>query len=142
MANSKGWKPGRWKAVCDRCGFRFHSDALKLEWDGLRVCNGCYETRNPQEFLRVTPEKIVPPWVRPEGPDNLQYICWIWARSPYADLGEADCAIVGGDPLPYVFLEELKGNTVTVSDPDDFFFGQLYLDDLAILFNEFNMGYQ
>ena len=91
MAYSKGWKGGRWKAVCDRCGFRFHSDALKLEWTGLRVCNGCFETRNPQDFLRVQQEKIAPDWVRPEGTDTFNYICSVFAQGG-ADYAEADCA--------------------------------------------------
>lgn len=97
MAFSKGWKPGRWKVVCDRCGFRFHSDALKLEWTGLRVCSGCFETRNPQDFLRVQPEKIVPEWVRPEPADTFASTCDLWSASPMADFGGADCCTVGGN---------------------------------------------
>lgn len=104
-----GWKGGRWSALCDRCGFRFHSDELKLEWDGLRVCiDGCWEQRNPQDFLRVPPEEIVPPWTRPEPEDGFLNICYLWARSAYAGLGEAGCMQAGNNLFPYQFLVDLK----------------------------------
>jgi hypothetical protein len=77
MANSKGWKPGRWKAVCDRCGFRYHSDKLNQEWTGLRVCPSCIESRNPQDFLKLPTETIVPPWTRPEVPDTFVTVNYI-----------------------------------------------------------------
>ena len=62
----KGWKPGRWSAICDRCGFRYHSDAILKEWTGLMVCNPCHDSRHPQDFIRVRSEHVVPPWTRPE----------------------------------------------------------------------------
>jgi hypothetical protein len=99
MANSTGWKPGRWKVVCDRCGFRFHSDALKEEWTGLMVCSGCWETRHPQDFIKVPLERITPPWTRVEAGDTFDNapVCTLWTSSPMADIGTADCAIVGGN---------------------------------------------
>lgn len=100
MAFSKGWKPGRWKVVCDRCGFRFHSDALKLEWTGLRVCSGCFETRNPQDFLKLHPEKIVPEWTRPETTDTFLYMCTIYTQGG-ADHAEADCAKADALYVPF-----------------------------------------
>lgn len=108
MSYSPGWKPGRWSVICDVCGFRYHSDKLKKRWDGLMVCQQDMETRHPQEFLRVQPEKIVPPWVRPESSDTLTYICYLWALSGYADLAEADCARADYAALPYTFLRDLK----------------------------------
>lgn len=94
----QGWKPGRWRAICDRCGFQFKSDELKLEWDGLRVCSKCWETRHPQELIRVRPEKIVPPWTRPEATDDFVNVCTQCSSSAYADIGTADCMIVGNYP--------------------------------------------
>ena len=58
------WKRGSWNAVCDVCGFKLKSHQLKLRWDGLYVCSKDWETRHPQEFLRLTPEKVAVPWVR------------------------------------------------------------------------------
>lgn len=63
------YKPGQWNAICDRCGFKFKSSELKKDWQGLMVCEHDYELRNPQDFLRVRPEKIAPDWARPESVD-------------------------------------------------------------------------
>ena len=62
----KGQWPGTWATICDVCGFRFPSDQLKLRWDGLRVCKDDFETRHPQDFIRIREEKIAPDWVRPK----------------------------------------------------------------------------
>lgn len=57
---------GDWNALCDRCGFKFKASMLRKEWTGLRVCSCCYETRHPQDLLKVEPEQISVPWTRPE----------------------------------------------------------------------------
>lgn len=103
-----GWKPGRWSAICDRCGFRFHSDKLKLEWTGLRVCGGCYETRNPQDFLKVIPEKIVSDWIRDEATDTFLHVCYLWELSAYPGLGVPGCMIAGNTAQPGLFLKTLR----------------------------------
>lgn len=36
------------KAICDRCGFTVPYLALQTEWNGLRVCNECFEVKHPQ----------------------------------------------------------------------------------------------
>ena len=59
------WESGRWKVQCDRCGFWFKSNALRLEWTGYRVCCDCFETRHPQEFMQGKADRQAPPWVRP-----------------------------------------------------------------------------
>lgn len=87
----QGWKPGRWSAICDRCGLEYNSDQLKTEWTGLMVCAPCWEPRHPQDFIRARPEKIVPPWTRPEPEDTFIYVCSIFAWGG-ADTAEADCA--------------------------------------------------
>lgn len=33
------------------------------------VCQSDYELRNPQDFLRIRPEHVAPPWVRPQPVD-------------------------------------------------------------------------
>lgn len=118
--STQGWKPGRWKAVCDRCGFRFHSDQLKLEWDGLRVCQPCWEPRHPQDFLKVFPDTIAPPWVRPEPQDSFLYICSLWGASGYADLAEADCARADNTTFSYsdlvIFKNEQLYNYLLLGD--------------------------
>ncbi len=105
------YKPGAWNAICDICGFRFKSDQLKKNWKGLMVCEADFETRHPQEFIRVRPERISVPWVRPEGEDQFLRICWIWSRAAYAGLGTAGCMRAGDTPIPYAdLLKQRDGN--------------------------------
>jgi len=35
-------------ALCDRCGFRYKLLELRKEWNGLFVCQECYEPKHPQ----------------------------------------------------------------------------------------------
>lgn len=65
---------GKWNAICDRCGFKYKSDQLRKEWNGLRTCSGggtnnCWEERHPQDFVRGKADRQKPAWVRPEGGD-------------------------------------------------------------------------
>jgi hypothetical protein len=108
MSYKPGWKPGRWSAICDVCGFRFHSDQLYKRWDGLEVCRKDLEARHPMDFIRAFKEKITPDWVRPEPSDTMQNVCYIWDSSGYADLASADCAHADGHAQTYAFLYGLK----------------------------------
>lgn len=65
-----GYHKGKWKCVCDRCGFDHLNTDLRLEWTGLRVCRECFEERHPQEAIRGVPDRQAPPWVRPAPPDD------------------------------------------------------------------------
>lgn len=56
---------GQWNAICDICGFKFKSSELKENWKGLRVCSHDYESRHPQELLRIRTDEVTVPWVRP-----------------------------------------------------------------------------
>ena len=76
MANNY-YKPGKWNALCDSCGFKFKSDELKLRWDGLMVDEACWEPRQPQDFLRAVKETSnTLPWTRPydAGEGEVPYI--------------------------------------------------------------------
>lgn len=69
-----GFVSGQHNAICDRCGFKYKSGQLRLEWNGLRTCcgastNGCWEERHPQEFVKARADKQAPKWTRPEAPD-------------------------------------------------------------------------
>ena len=61
--------PGEWKVVCDVCGFWHSSNDVRKRWDGAIVCRKDFETRHPQDFLRVRAETVAPPYVRPEPTD-------------------------------------------------------------------------
>lgn len=104
MSYKAGWKPGRWSAICDVCGFKYHSDRLTKRWDGLMVCHKDNETRHPADLLRVTPDNPNPPWTRPETPDTFVSYCSIESVSAYADLGTADCMQADNHQFTYAFL--------------------------------------
>lgn len=110
MSYTPGWEPGRWSAICDVCGFRFHSNELRDRWDGLKVCEKDWEPRHPQDFLRAKKETISPPWVRPEVADtfNNAPTCFLWTESSYAGLGTAGCMKAGNTTFTYNYLIELK----------------------------------
>lgn len=51
-------------ARCDRCGFVYGYLELKKEWNGLKVCDECYEPKHPQLdpiVHRVDPEALREP---------------------------------------------------------------------------------
>lgn len=98
---------GQWNTLCDRCGFKFKNVELKKEWTGLMVCSDCFELRNQQDFIRIKPERVAPPWVRPEPPDQFVSICYIWQQSAYVGLATVGCALVGNTSLPYDDLYDL-----------------------------------
>jgi hypothetical protein len=86
------YKPGVWKALCDVCGFEFKSDKLKQRWDGMMVCSEDFETRHPQDLLRVPRENPSVPWTRP---DNVQY-----ATNFYLETENGDVLTFGNDNIP------------------------------------------
>lgn len=95
---------GQWNAICDVCGFKKKSIDLRKRWDGLMVCRQDWEQRHPQELLRVKPEKITPPWVRPESTDEFTLVCTIVTSSGYTGLGTAGCMQAGNQAFTYAYL--------------------------------------
>lgn len=65
------FKLGDWNALCDVCGFKFKASKLRKRWDGLMVCNVDYETRHPQDLIRVPKDTQAVPWTRPEPADTF-----------------------------------------------------------------------
>ena len=43
---------GCYNMICDKCGFKFKNKDIRVQWDGLQVCKGCWEIRQPQDFVR------------------------------------------------------------------------------------------
>lgn len=102
MSHSKGWL-----AICDRCGFEYHSFELKKEWNGLMTCPACWEPRHPQDFVRSVRDEQSVPWTRPEPEDVFVQICYIDGSSGYAGMAIAGCAIAGNQTFTAQFLREL-----------------------------------
>jgi hypothetical protein len=62
---------GKWNAICDRCGKKYKFSMLKKEWDGLYVCNSCWEPRQPQDYIRGIRDNMSVPISRPEAPNSF-----------------------------------------------------------------------
>ena len=54
-------------AICDRCGFRYGLRELRKEWNGLKTCPECYESKHPQ--LNPVRKVTDPQAVREPRPD-------------------------------------------------------------------------
>src|SRR3990167_4541063 len=65
--------PGRWLAICDVCALRHYNTDLRKDWRGLMVCQQDFESRHPQDFLRVRADNPAVPWTRPESLDSFRH---------------------------------------------------------------------
>jgi len=89
---------GDWNTICDVCGLKFKASELRKDWRGLMVCSHDWETRHPQDFLRVPVDNPAVPWVRPQGEDQFvptTYICLPENSVAVAGVGVAGCMVAG-----------------------------------------------
>ena len=99
---SKGWnyKSADWYVICDSCAKKIKASHSKHRWDGLIVCDGCFEHRHSQDFIKVRQDKITVPFLRPRPEDvfvSVSYTgdtltCTPMSRSGVAGIGVAGCA--------------------------------------------------
>ena len=47
-----GYKPGDHWVECQRCGFDVYASNARTEWTGAVVCEGCFDFRQTQDFVR------------------------------------------------------------------------------------------
>jgi hypothetical protein len=80
---------GSYNVICDRCGFKYKHFELRKEWTGLMVCNKCWETRHPQDFVRGVADQQAVPISRPESTDV--FLCS--SSSGVAGRAIAGCAL-------------------------------------------------
>lgn len=87
MGHADFLRNGDWNGICDKCGKKFKFSDLKLEWDGLYVCtaNGCWEPRQPQDYLRGIPDNMSVPISRPGGGNLFLDTIW-WEIYPVASI--------------------------------------------------------
>ena len=71
---------GESNAICDRCGQKLKSGVMRTAWNGLFVCPPCFETRQPQDFVKARYDKITVPITRPRPNDAFIDV-------PYIDTG-------------------------------------------------------
>lgn len=70
------------------------------------VCKDDWEPRHPQELIKPMPTERPLPWTRPEPSDQFisvtydpsTFVCSLTDQYGVADIGAADCAIVGNVP--------------------------------------------
>jgi hypothetical protein len=92
MSTPQYWDNGTWNTICDVCGRQFRAFQLTKRWDGLMVCAGDWETRQPQDFVRGVADTQAPPYTRPEQQDTFVFFCTQQTAQGAADYGVADCA--------------------------------------------------
>lgn len=104
MASYRGQRIGRadylskseHNAICDRCGFKVKSNHLKLQWNGLMCCdssvNNCWESRNPQDFVRGVPDNSS---VTPSRPDSNHARITYWPYPCIAGILLAGVSVTG-----------------------------------------------
>lgn len=63
---------GSHKFICDVCNLEYPSEEKHKRWDGKIVCSWDYETRHPQDFVRIPKENTSIPDPRP--PTDPVYI--------------------------------------------------------------------
>ena len=82
MGHADYYKSGTYNGLCDRCGSKFKFSDLKLEWDGLYVCtaNGCWEARQPQDYVKGVRDDMAVPVSRPDQPSV--FLDTLWATTP------------------------------------------------------------
>jgi len=90
MGHADYLRNGDYNAICDRCGSKFKFSQLKLEWDGLYVCtaNGCFENRQPQDYVKGVRDDMSVPVSRPDQPSVFLDTIWIEVSS-IASIGKA-----------------------------------------------------
>jgi len=106
MSYKSRWDNGGWLVICDQCGRKYKDSELRLRWDGLMVCPGDWEPRQPQDFVHGVADIQAPPWARSEQSDLFIGVCTLVGINGLADYGTADCALAGYNngyrPPPYV----------------------------------------
>ena len=71
MSTPQYYDNGSFNVICDVCGRQYRAFQLTQRWDGLMVCQGDWEPRQPQDFVRGVADKMAPPWTRPEPADTF-----------------------------------------------------------------------
>lgn len=77
MSYKPSYEAGKWKVLCDRCGFTYKSDELKQEWTGLMVCDSCWEARHPVDFIKAPVGEKALPWTRGEATDQFVTVDYV-----------------------------------------------------------------
>jgi hypothetical protein len=107
MSYKPSWDNGGWKTVCDSCGRVFKNNELQLRWDGLMVCSGDWEIRQPQDFVHGVADIQAPPFTRPESSDSFIPINYTQQPNETIDVTEV---------LAKIFTRAAESESVTVTE--------------------------
>lgn len=64
MGRADFFKLGDHNVICDKCGFKYKSSAMRKQWDNLYVCHECFDVRHPQDFVRSIKDNQTVPIAR------------------------------------------------------------------------------
>jgi len=95
MGQADYYAEGDYNAVCSRCGSKFKMSMLRKHWQGMMRCPTCWEPRQPQDFVRATPDVQTPPWVQPWPAPTYNALCTPQGTSAVPGEAEPGCAVPG-----------------------------------------------
>jgi len=98
MSHISKYVKGDWLGDCEVCGATRLASELRMRWDGFRVDARCFETRQPQDFVRGIVDQQAPPWTAPEPTDTFVLACT--TRTSIAGYASAGCLITGNTVNP------------------------------------------
>lgn len=147
MSYKSNWANGGWLTICDVCGRKFKEDKLRMRWDGLMTCQGDWEVRQPQDFVRGVADIQAPPYVRPEQQNS--FLPFNFTQYPSEELGaqetfaknvnkviynyDSATATLNGDPLNVLALNALG---TYYPDPERLLFSEDYYFEWGKDFSE------
>lgn len=94
MGRADYFELGDYNAACSMCGRKRKASQMVRNWQGLYRCPSHNEARQPQDFVRATPDIMSVPWAQPQV-DNFVYFCTLQGRSAVPGLAEPGCMIPG-----------------------------------------------
>lgn len=83
---------GDWNVACSMCGRKRKASQMVRNWQGMWRCPEHNEPRQPQDFVRATPDVQAVPFAQPETDIDI-YICSINGISAIPDEALPDCSI-------------------------------------------------
>ena len=125
MSYQPTYVSGDYKADCDVCGRTYKASKLRKRWDGLMVCEGDFENRQPQDFVRAKADLQAPPWTRPEPSDTFIQIVANWVVPNQYDSVNVSDSEFESDIMYDTVLDSTTGTT-------DVFGGMQYLKLLGL----------
>ena len=66
MSHADYLELGDYNAICFNCGHKFKASELIKHWQGYYVCPRCWESRQPQDFVRNPTDPQPVPWSQPQ----------------------------------------------------------------------------